>query len=308
MKTIGTFGLAAIAYCAGIAAAQANVTFLDIGRLQVAHGCGGKAAIERWISLPQSFAEPRPNAGDYLKIHDDRGEPAISGVTEVRLRDGNLMEVSNDAFAIRGAAKGAYGASRALQVEGLCSDAVEKRNEFETGGGDFHRPNNPAPTMTVVAGTDDGDHDMAGMNMSGMSGMDNAAPAGNSTAKAGDLDISGGYVKAMLPGQPVGGGYLTIHNRGKTPDRLIEVKSPVAGKVELHEMKMVNNIMQMRELKEGVAIAPGATVALAPNGLHMMFKQVKAPFKEGDTVSVKLTFEKAGTVELMLPVLSPKGN
>ncbi|HEY0122555.1 MAG TPA: copper chaperone PCu(A)C, partial [Rhizobium sp.] len=51
-------------------------------------------------------------------------------------------------------------------------------------------------------------------SMHGMHMETGKAPAGSATAKIGDLDISGGYVRAMLPGQPVGGGYITIHNGG----------------------------------------------------------------------------------------------
>ena len=133
-------------------------------------------------------------------------------------------------------------------------------------------------------------------------------PSGSAAAKLGDLDISGGYVRAMLPGQPVGGGYITIHNGGSSDDRLTSVTSSAAGKVELHEMKMEGDVMKMRELKDGVVIPAGATVNLSPNNLHMMFTRVKTPFKQGASVPVMLMFEKAGMVDLTLPVTSPQGN
>jgi copper(I)-binding protein len=148
-------------------------------------------------------------------------------------------------------------------------------------------------------------------DMKGMAGMHMdapAAPSGSAVGKLGDLDISGGYVRAMLPGQPVGGGYIVIHNSGKADDKLTSVTSSDAGKVELHEMKMDGEIMKMREIKGGIAIPAGATVTLAPNTMHMMFKQVKAPFKKGGTLPVMLMFEKAGMIDLNLPVVSAKGN
>ncbi|NEI73089.1 copper chaperone PCu(A)C [Rhizobium lusitanum] len=145
-------------------------------------------------------------------------------------------------------------------------------------------------------------------SMPGMHMDAGAAPSGSAGVKLGDLDISGGYVRAMLPGQPVGGGYITIHNGGKSDDRLTSVTSSAAGKVELHEMKMDGEIMKMREIKGGIAIPAGATVTLAPNTMHMMFKQVKAPFKQGGTVPVMLMFDKAGMVDINLPVVSAKGN
>ena len=46
----------------------------------------------------------------------------------------------------------------------------------------------------------------------------------------------------------------------------------------------------------------GATVMLQPGGYHVMFMQLKEPFKEGAKVPVTLVFEKAGTVEVVLSV------
>ncbi|MDK4737616.1 MULTISPECIES: copper chaperone PCu(A)C [unclassified Rhizobium] len=154
--------------------------------------------------------------------------------------------------------------------------------------------------VAVMAQQSDDMSKMPGMHMDA-----GKAPAGSAAAKLGDLDISGGYVRAMLPGQPVGGGYITIHNGGSSDDRLTSVTSAAAGKVELHEMKMQGEVMQMRELKEGVAIPAGATVTLSPNSLHMMFKKVKTPFKQGGTVPVMLMFDKAGMVDINLPVVAP---
>ncbi|KKN91939.1 hypothetical protein LCGC14_0212200 [marine sediment metagenome] len=60
----------------------------------------------------------------------------------------------------------------------------------------------------------------------------------------------------------------------------------------------------MRALKEGLAIAAGETIALAPGGKHLMFFGVAEPFEEGASVAVTLTFEHAGAVEAALAVLS----
>ena len=130
------------------------------------------------------------------------------------------------------------------------------------------------------------------------------AEPGAGSATLGDLAISGGFVRAMLPNQPVGGGYLTIHNGGTAPDRLVGVSTQVAGAGALHEMSMTAEVMSMRPLPDGIALPAGATVALTPGGLHMMFTGVTAPFKAGGTVPVTLSFEKAGKVEVDLPVLA----
>jgi copper(I)-binding protein len=98
-----------------------------------------------------------------------------------------------------------------------------------------------------------------------------------------------------------------VKNGGSEDDTLISVESPAAGRVELHEMTMQNDVMKMRKLEQGIAIPAGATVALASGGLHLMFMDVKKPFAAGDSVPVTLTFEKAGKVDYMLAVGSAAG-
>lgn len=120
-------------------------------------------------------------------------------------------------------------------------------------------------------------------------------------ATAGDLQISAAWARAMLPGQKAGGGYLTITNAGTAEDRLVAASSPAAPKVEIHEMKVVGDVMVMRPLA-GLVIPAGATVELKPGGLHVMFMQVPQGFAAGGTVPLTLQFEKAGQVELQLPV------
>lgn len=142
-----------------------------------------------------------------------------------------------------------------------------------------------------------------GMTMSEPVTMASAPDAEAGTkVHLGKLEISGGYAKAMLPGQPVGGGYLSIRNTGDADDRLTEASSPNAGSVEIHEMSMQGQIMKMRKLDAGLAIPAGQTVTLAPGGSHLMFVAPVAPFKVGDTLSVSLTFAKAGKVEISIPV------
>ncbi len=120
--------------------------------------------------------------------------------------------------------------------------------------------------------------------------------------KLGALEISQPWARATAPTAPTGGGFLTITNKGTTPDRLIAVHSPAAGKVQVHEMKMDGNIMRMRALEHGLEIPAGATVKLAPGGFHLMMMNLKGPLKQGSKVPVTLVFEKAGSIDVELDV------
>lgn len=123
----------------------------------------------------------------------------------------------------------------------------------------------------------------------------------------GDITVSSAWAKAMLPGQPAGGGFLTIENKGAAADRLLSVTSPVAANVQIHEMTTQGDVMKMRELADGLDVPAGVTVELKPGGLHLMLMDMKEGFKEGDNVSISLKFAKAGDVTVDMPV-GPAGN
>ena len=120
--------------------------------------------------------------------------------------------------------------------------------------------------------------------------------------KVGDLQIDGLWTRATPPRAVAAGGFLTITNTGSAPDTLVGVASPVAAIGELHDMTVEDGIMIMRPVEGGIAIPPGASVDLAPGGLHIMLIDLKAPLKKGEDVPVTLTFEKAGSVEATLHV------
>jgi periplasmic copper chaperone A len=114
----------------------------------------------------------------------------------------------------------------------------------------------------------------------------------------GNLQLTGAFSRATLPNAPVGAGFLTITNTGTEADRLIAASTEIAGMVQLHEMKMENDVMKMAEVAGGIEIPAGGSVTLAPGGLHIMFMQLKGALVEGTDLPVTLTFEKAGTIEL----------
>ena len=126
------------------------------------------------------------------------------------------------------------------------------------------------------------------------------APAWAQNYKLGSLEISQPWTRATPATAQSAGGFLTVTNKGTVPDRLIAVRSAVSAKVEVHEVRMENNVMKMRELEKGLEIAPGATVMLKPGGYHIMFMGLKAPIAKDSEVPVTLVFEKAGSIDIAL--------
>lgn len=129
-----------------------------------------------------------------------------------------------------------------------------------------------------------------------------AISSATAQTKIGDLRIEHPWSRATPGGAKVAAGYLTITNTGTSPDRLVGGSAPNAGKVEVHEMAMNDNVMTMRPLQGGLLIEPGKTVTLAPSGYHLMFADLKSPLKQGSKFTATLQFEKAGAVDVSFDV------
>ena len=101
------------------------------------------------------------------------------------------------------------------------------------------------------------------------------------------------WARATPGGVKVGGAYLEVKAAAGKGDRLIAVKSPVAGSAEIHSHITEGGISRMRRV-DGIAIAGGKSVVLAPGGYHIMLMDLEQPLKEGDLMKLTLVFEKAG--------------
>ena len=127
-------------------------------------------------------------------------------------------------------------------------------------------------------------------------------PALGQDYKVGSIVIQGPWTRATPTGSKVAGGFMKLQNTGKEADRLIGGSLAIAGKLEIHEMAMVDNVMKMRELGKGLEIKPGQSVELRPGSYHVMFLDLKQQLAEGDEVKGTLVFEKAGKVEVEFTV------
>ena len=105
------------------------------------------------------------------------------------------------------------------------------------------------------------------------------------------------WARATPGGATVGAAFMEIKTAAGVTDKLISAASPVAGRVEIHTHLMDGNVMKMRRV-EALELKTGGSRILKPMGDHVMFFDLKQPLKEGDTVKIQLTFEKAGVIEV----------
>jgi periplasmic copper chaperone A len=129
-----------------------------------------------------------------------------------------------------------------------------------------------------------------------------AMPAAAHDFNIGELDIAHPWSRPTAKGATAAGGYLSITNKGATPDRLISGASPMARSIELHEMTNLDGVAMSRPMAGGLEIKPGKTVVFKPGSYRMVLIGLKQPLQDGDKVTGTLTFEKAGTVEIVYNV------
>jgi copper(I)-binding protein len=122
-------------------------------------------------------------------------------------------------------------------------------------------------------------------------------------ATAADIEIVNPFMRAAPMTGGTGAAFLTIKNHGGA-DRLLAAEAGISKTVELHTHVKDGDIFRMRKV-ESLAVASHGTAELKPGGDHIMFIGLKEPVKEGATVALTLTFEKAGKVMVSVPVQAP---
>ena len=121
--------------------------------------------------------------------------------------------------------------------------------------------------------------------------------------KAGDIQIAHPWSQELPPNAPTVAAYFVLHNTGKSPDTLLGVDTPIAGKAELHEHVVQGDLMKMQRVPE-VVIAPGAEVKFAPMAYHVMLLELKdrSLLSDGKRFPLTLHFAKAGDVSVDVAV------
>ena len=79
---------------------------------------------------------------------------------------------------------------------------------------------------------------------------------------------------------------------------------PAAARVETHVTVKDGDIVRMREVK-GYDVPANGKLELKPGGAHLMFVDIRQPFRDGEKIPATLWFEKAGEVKLEFQVGRP---
>jgi hypothetical protein len=129
-----------------------------------------------------------------------------------------------------------------------------------------------------------------------------ATAAAGEMAQIGKVTIHDPWARASLGTTGSSAVYMTLEIEGDEADRLVAAATPAAERAELHSHVMDQGVARMRPVR-AVEVAPGAPTVLQPGGLHLMLLGLKQELAEGGTLPLTVTFEKAGSAEIEVPIL-----
>jgi len=117
-----------------------------------------------------------------------------------------------------------------------------------------------------------------------------------------EIIVDDPYARASSPTAQVGAAFMAIRNSGNEDDRLVAAASGAARRVELHTHVMTNGVAKMMRVDEGFVVPANGEVLLQRGGKHVMMMGLTAAFIQDETISLTLTFEKAGEMIIVVPI------
>jgi copper(I)-binding protein len=118
----------------------------------------------------------------------------------------------------------------------------------------------------------------------------------------GNLTISEPWARSSFSMAKSAAAYMTLKNNSEKKEQLISIKSPIAQRAEIHQIKSKESVMTM-SLVDKLNIPAKSIILLKPGGQHVMFFGLNKPLEEGSQFPVILEFLRAGKVKIMIKVL-----
>lgn len=116
-----------------------------------------------------------------------------------------------------------------------------------------------------------------------------------------DVTVTDPWARASILVSRPGAAYLTLLS--DMEDRLLSAATPVAGHVMIHAAETdANGVTRMIHL-DTLDVPAEQAVRFAPGGMHLMLMGLADKLDEGAEFPLTLTFERAGTITVTVPVL-----
>jgi periplasmic copper chaperone A len=252
--------------------------------INIGHGCSGAETTALTVTIPDGIIITKIDENKDFKqeaIKENFGHPwkgpatlVDNGIKQIKWSDGKLPDKMQGSFGfeIYASDELKIGQVLAFPVIQACQQDERKWTEQAETIELREKLKSPAPYLTIA------------------------------NREQADIELKNARTRVTPHGATVAGGYITIQNKGTKPDRLIGANVSIADRVEIHEMKMTDGIMQMRLLENGLEIPPGENVELKSGSFHLMFINPKREFMEDEVIDGFLIFEKAGSIQARFKV------
>lgn len=149
-----------------------------------------------------------------------------------------------------------------------------------------------AKAMPVALGQDTARQDITGKDTAGLA-----------KKSPGDVvAIMNAWVRQAYRGAKVNAGYMTLVNVGSKEVKLEKIESDAFKKIEIHEMAMVNGLMEMHEVNE-LPVPAKSQVSFQPGGMHLMLMGPQKHFTAGQKIDMTLTFKSGQQQTLTVSVV-----
>ena len=121
-------------------------------------------------------------------------------------------------------------------------------------------------------------------------------------ADKNEVRVVDAWARAVPAVAPVAGGFFTVVNMGNATDRLLRVESPIAKRIEIHEMRNDGGVMRMRQITDGLIVPAHGQLEFKPGSYHLMLIGPTRALIEGDHFEAALVFQRAGKVKVTFAV------
>lgn len=119
-----------------------------------------------------------------------------------------------------------------------------------------------------------------------------------------ELKVDGAWVRLPAVAANPGAGYFTIQG-GDKADVLLEVSTPAALRVEMHEsMKGDHGMMAMHAIQD-VAVPARTALTFEPGAKHIMLFDVGPQVKVGESIPLSLSFASGTKIDVQAKVVAP---
>jgi periplasmic copper chaperone A len=122
-----------------------------------------------------------------------------------------------------------------------------------------------------------------------------------------DIKVQDAWARETVAGQTGTAAYMTIANVGKGADRLLSISAAPPVTAMIHQTSNEGGVSKMRPIEDGLPVPAGQAVKLTPGGTHVMIMGLTAPLKRGDTLKLKLEFERSGQKAVDATVAGAEG-